>query len=633
MTVQPKQRNINDVFSNTKYYLDFYQRDYKWTKKHVESLLDDIFFKFNGDYNPKRDIEQGPIEENFDWYYTHTYVTNKQDGNTYLVDGQQRFTTFALILIKLKHLSEDINFDRTAWLKEKIIGEGPEGRSYWMGEDGRKDVLEQLFENDKIVEDLDNVEKISHRNMYNNYDVIDKYLRRELEDNPHKLKTFVYYILLNVKMIEIEISDSKDVSMVFEVINDRGESLKPYEVLKGKLLGQILKSEVNDYYDIWKKQVHKLQNKGEEKVDNFFRHYFRSRYIKNKNEYKEFDGEYHKTIFEEKWNEKINLKRQTQKVKEFIKTDFKFYSNQYLDMLEKTKEENNEPKYKGPIYYNHKLDQNRQYLLMMSALEEDDPLAKEKKELVATLYDKHFALLHLLGCYDSNSFTQSLMSLNYNIREATLDEIKETYEQQLLDDIEEERDIRLNDPFYWGFFEEAATSVGTNFTRYFLTRVNDLIAEETELHRDTFHNLSSNRGSVNGYHIEHILANNDENLEKFDGDEERFARERNRLGAVVLLKRSVNISSSNETYENKLKTYATKGTLWSQTLAEDFYHKNPTFKNFKQKYDLDIEPINEFNQEAINKRQRLLFEISKILWDEKVEEKFSSLKEQADKKD
>jgi len=41
--------------------------------------------------------------------------------------------------------------------------------------------------------------------------------------------------------------------MVFEVINDRGVRLKPYEILKGKLLGQINKIEMDkdDYNAKW----------------------------------------------------------------------------------------------------------------------------------------------------------------------------------------------------------------------------------------------------------------------------------------------------------------------------------------------------------------------------------------------
>ena len=45
--------------------------------------------------------------------------------------------------------------------------------------------------------------------------------------------------------------------MVFEVINDRGERLKPYEILKGKLLGQINKNELDqgDYTGLWEARL------------------------------------------------------------------------------------------------------------------------------------------------------------------------------------------------------------------------------------------------------------------------------------------------------------------------------------------------------------------------------------------
>ena len=51
MDVIPLHQNIDKVFSNTIYYIDFYQRDYKWNKEPVERLLDDIFYKFNQEYN------------------------------------------------------------------------------------------------------------------------------------------------------------------------------------------------------------------------------------------------------------------------------------------------------------------------------------------------------------------------------------------------------------------------------------------------------------------------------------------------------------------------------------------------------------------------------------------------------
>ncbi len=65
MDVQPDKQNIDKVFSNTTYYIDFYQRQYKWTKEPVETLLDDIFYRFEKEYEKYKIIEvelEGVIE-------------------------------------------------------------------------------------------------------------------------------------------------------------------------------------------------------------------------------------------------------------------------------------------------------------------------------------------------------------------------------------------------------------------------------------------------------------------------------------------------------------------------------------------------------------------------------------------
>lgn len=42
---------ISEMFSATKYYIDFYQREYKWKKEHIDSLLNDIFIDLNWSIN------------------------------------------------------------------------------------------------------------------------------------------------------------------------------------------------------------------------------------------------------------------------------------------------------------------------------------------------------------------------------------------------------------------------------------------------------------------------------------------------------------------------------------------------------------------------------------------------------
>jgi len=95
MDISPDKQNIDRVFSNMAYYIDFYQRDYRWTDEPVLRLLDDIFFKFKEQYARSSDLDPAleTITANYPWYYLNTYVTNVVDGRVYVVDGQQRLTT------------------------------------------------------------------------------------------------------------------------------------------------------------------------------------------------------------------------------------------------------------------------------------------------------------------------------------------------------------------------------------------------------------------------------------------------------------------------------------------------------------------------------------------------------------
>jgi uncharacterized protein with ParB-like and HNH nuclease domain len=69
MDISPDKQNIDILFASTTYYIDFYQRDYKWNKEPVEKLLDDIFFKFNLEYTAKEKDDLTPNKEIITAYY------------------------------------------------------------------------------------------------------------------------------------------------------------------------------------------------------------------------------------------------------------------------------------------------------------------------------------------------------------------------------------------------------------------------------------------------------------------------------------------------------------------------------------------------------------------------------------
>lgn len=76
-----------------------YQRGYRWTKKQVNDLLDDIF-----------EFDQTKGKENSQFYCLQPIVVSKQDNGYVLIDGQQRLTTIFLILKRLEAVREILGF-------------------------------------------------------------------------------------------------------------------------------------------------------------------------------------------------------------------------------------------------------------------------------------------------------------------------------------------------------------------------------------------------------------------------------------------------------------------------------------------------------------------------------------------
>ncbi len=608
--IVPDKQNIDSVFSGIIYHLDFYQRDYKWKKEQIITLLEDVFHKFKSEY--KSDIDATPknISEKYTWYYLNTFVTNTVGGNTYIVDGQQRLTTLTLFLIKLYHLCDKFDSKtKKEWIKGKISGNTSEGVFFWMGQKDRKEAFKDLYENNTTSSKSDE-EDLTIKNIYKNYGYISNYLDKEL-NNKHKVETFTLFFIKRLVLINLEVGQTY-VPMVFEVINDRGEKLKPYEILKGKMLGQIDKTEVEEYNQIWEKYIHQLQEFGDTEIDNFFRLLFRAKYVNSHSEYKEFDGDYHKTIFLDKWNKKIKLKWNPVEAKKFIKTEFQYFIKLYIKLLTEADEENS--KISKYLLYNDLNDQDRQFLLILSACLLDDKDENEKIKIVSKLFDKYYSLLMLNGCYDSNKFTESIIKLNEEVRNKSIEEIEKFFNNKLIEDINSKRNSSITNPFVWAYFKEAGyINLPIRFSRYLFARVEHFIANNTNNACEDYYNLVRNTGPTHGFHIEHILAHNEDNLKLFNNNEELFENERNRLGVLLLLKGRDNQSSGAEKHEDKLKTYV--GTnLWNQTLLDTFYHSNKDFEDFMKKFNLNFKSITHLSVEILEERNKLLFEIIKIIW-------------------
>lgn len=612
MDISPDNQNVDRVFSNTTYYIDFYQRQYKWNDVPVKRLLEDVFYRFNEEYEKFKDsdIPLNNLINRFGWYYLNTYVTNNVDGKLYVVDGQQRLTTLTLILIKLLHQAKTFNSKLEDWIKNKITGHSGYQNEFWIDHEEHKNTLLSLLDGVEFSK-IDTTAGITSINMVANYQIINKWLDIELQ-NMHRYESFVFYFLNRLVLIKLNVEQT-EVPMVFEVINDRGVRLKPYEILKGKLLGQIEKYELKELRlnEIWDEQVKKINDFKDDEIDEFFIYFLKAKLTDTRGLAQKFDKEYHRVMFEDEYDKKLKLKHNPKGVKKFIQNDFVYYTNLYVRILENQKAFTIQQPY---VYYNYLTDMNTQFLLILSGCALNDEREAQKIFEISRLLDRMFCLLQLQRSYDSNAFATDIYKLSAEIRDQSVENIKEIFEKFLLKNLSEARGSLVENSFNYGYFKETGMDLDKRFKRYFFARVESFIAESTNMKmKHTLYDLVQNTGTRNGFHIEHILSNNNENKMLFNNDEETFERERNRLSGLLLLKGRDNISSNNESFSKKLRSYA--NTLyWNETLREDTYKSKLDFDGMMGKYNLTFRPMDSFGPKELEERQRLLFKIVKIIW-------------------
>lgn len=630
MAITPTQVTVEELFGNKKYDVDFYQREYKWnddqqTYKPIRSLMDDIFYRFELSYRPNKDITEAAIAK-YDWYYLNSFMTNTVGGNTYIVDGQQRLTTLTVLTICLLKIGEKlgVNKGKLNFLEKKVCDYDATGNIvFWMGFADRVKALKAIYElsPEQAITVPQNT-SVAEKNIYEAYKTICDYLNNKLT-NEHIFDAFRLYLFKRIVLISIDVDESKDVAMAFEVINDRGIPLKAYEILKGKILGVIDKSEVKHYVDIWEKSINPIAELyGDDEVDSFLSIYFQSKYADTNLNFRDLHEErYHKTIYLEDFNAKIGFKNSgnsavdcVKNVKYFVETILPFYSELYM----RIRNDCNDLDANQYTWFNNINEQNYQFYLVFASVDINDSASQKKYELVVKLFDKLYVVLNLNASYKSNEFAAAIIELGKNIRNKTMEEINSAFNDTLLKMINKAQNRNdITDAFKYELFTNTEYRVlGKRFLRYFFARIDHFISEESQLNTGSYYSLISQAKGKDVYHIEHILANDDkqENLHLF-ADEEEFVAQRNRLGGLVLLKGPDNQSSGNELYPEKLKTYVGNGTLFAQTLLPDFQHSNIGFRVFCKKYNLVFTPYTDFNKVSIEERQKLLFEMVKLIWE------------------
>ena len=643
--ITPHDQTLRTVFSAQRsYWIDIYQREYKWSEGNVNTLLNDIQVRFDQHKRPKtqpKEIQEDVLER-FEPYFLNTYLTSTTAANTSIVDGQQRLTTFLLMLIKFYHILKavEVNADirgKTFSSKviEQLIFETNDfgGAEHFKIFNENREAAFRALVGGGAVERTDQ----TRTRMAENFAVIGEYYDEFLKgDQPGtvdlvKATYYLTYLLDRISIVEIRIERQENVAMIFEVVNDRGLGLRPYEILKGKLIGGLSGKQKEDANDVWTElqetyfQV-ALKNTTEKglDLDMFFQTFFRAKFADSESDYEKFEGDYHYEMY------------RNPKVKEFfgdftdrtllfnrIAGDIKYFAELYLELRTSYAYE--------PLIFNKLLDQNQQYLLIMSAMRKDDPDREAKILGVATKFDQFHTILRLLDAYDSNAFQRLIYPLNKDVREKTLPEIEPLFDKALIASLVAENVLQPNQcadaaaVFEYERFK-GVRNQWTNFSKYVLMRIDRYLAKELdkpsyadEPLKELEDRFNKNNLRRYGLHLEHILTQHAKNRALFTSngvfDEAKFNQTRNLLGMVLLLKDKLNLSSNNEIYKDKCETYAQSNLIWNELLVGHLASVDT--RNVPA--ELRVEAVapdaaGVFPLEAVEARQKVAFEAIKRVW-------------------
>ena len=237
-----------------------------------------------------------------------------------------------------------------------------------------------------------------------------------------------------------------------------------------------------------------------------------------------------------------------------------------------------------------------------------------KIKVVSEQLERMYCLLQLQGCYDSNEFSRELIGVMQRIRDLSAGEIPNVFNESMLAIIKEKKGVEsLETIWNYVYFKNAGLeTLNKPFIRYALARVEGFVSTGANVTiRHPIKDLAVGKWSK-VFHVEHILAHNDENRAKFESDE-MFEQQRNRLGGLLLLKGPDNQSSGKEPYREKLRTYASS-LLWNETLIGATYQSNLDLRNWIAANGFDMRSMSEFGKEEIESRHKLLFAMFAKIW-------------------
>ena len=593
-------KSLKALLQNTKYSINYYQREYMWQRKHIEELIDDLTSEFLNYYR-NGDSRQKVMD--YGVYFMGSIVLAGRENA--IVDGQQRFSSLTLLLMYLNNRLRTLG-QSCSVIEQMIFSESFGTKSFNINVEERSECMSAIFNNKQF--DTTNASE-SVKNLYGRYnDIIDVFPADDITDD--MLLHFCDWLAEKVFFIEIVATTDQDAHKVFVTMNDRGLSLTSTEMLKGYLLSEIRDDAKREKLnETWKNKILLLKKDEDKGDETFIKAWLRAQYAETIRETKagavnqDFDiigGSFHKWVRDER--DKLGLA--TPDDFEFFIRRFSKFADVYMKIRNAETTFAEETKY---IYYNAQVNFTLQPQLLLAPIcyEDTCPVIIEKMNLAARFIDLLITVrVTNYKSVDYSTIKNYVFNVTKNIRCCTLEDLKirlkKQFENLAYDPVAALPKLRLN-------------SFTKKYIKNMLARITGYIEEQTGV-ASNYSNYM-NTQTKNPFEIEHIITDHYEWFTGEYADQEEFRRWRNSFGALLLLHKSINASLNDSKYDYKLSKYCSnEGNIYTESLGDQAYQNNPKFKKFIADNCLGFKPYKQFGKTEITERIQLLVQLVNLVW-------------------
>ncbi|MHA1973279.1 MAG: DUF262 domain-containing protein, partial [Candidatus Hodarchaeales archaeon] len=570
--IDADDKTLKEILDTQKYSIDYFQREYRWERKHIEQLLTDLEASFFANFSPEHQRED---VEYYNSYYLGPLVISNKDDTLSIIDGQQRLASLTLLLIYIHNLQKD---STKAEQIDTLIRSTKFGKhSYNLNIDERIKCLDQLFGKGEYDP---NGKGESVQNLVARYEDIKELFSDELKNGA--LPFFIDWLKEKVVFVKIVAYSDENAYTIFETMNDRGLNLTPTEMLKGYLLSKIPNEQKPAVNNLWRKRIGELHEWDKSEDLEFFRAWLRAKHADTirpgrkgaaNEDFEKIGTSFHSWVKDRLTL--IGLNKNSDFI-DFVQSRFDFYSRTYLKIVQA---QWSLTKGLEHLFYieHYGIAYSLSYPLLMSPIKiSDDGDSINKKLNIVARFIEVFTVYRSANyrTLAQSSIRYTLYSLVKEIRDKSPHALVKIFKKRI-----REFDEDLSGLLNFGLHQQ-----NKRFVRYLLARITNFIEIESGI-PSSFDNYMSD-SIKKPYQIEHIWSDDFEShKDEFDQRDE-FYKYRNLIGGLLLLPKGTNQSFNDAPYEKKLPHYL-KENLLARSLHKDCYKKNPNFLKFKEESGID----------------------------------------------